>query len=266
MSLDFGNTLTNSDNISTNNTFTVSITARVLNIASNVDGVSLRNTVTVQHDDGPDVSDFIDISIIEPLLTIAKTVDDDTPSLSQTISYTLVIAHDLDGSGDDSQATAFNVEVADTLPSGLSNLTNVNTSSTGNCATGIDASASTASVLNVSIDSIPYSPPAPGCVVTITFDATLDSPPSPPAPAVGSTIDNTGSIVWTSTAVINAETREGDGVVGNVDDYEDEDTQTITVTNPELRVSKTDGVTEYIPGSSVTYTIVVENIGNRRCP
>ena len=52
-------------------------------------------------------------------------------------------------------------------------------------------------------------------------------------------------------------------MAGNVDDYETEDTQQITITNPDLRIDKDDGVTEYIPGTSLTYTIVVENVGNQ---
>ncbi len=264
LELDFGDTTTNEEypNNTNNNSFQVQITVQVLNIASNQNGVVLTNQGELRYSSGTTATGTVDIEIIEPVLNIAKTVDDDTPGLGQTLTYSLVISHDLDGAGEDSQSDAFNVHITDTLPAGLSNLTNITTSSTGNCASGFDTSGSSASVLDVAINEIPYSLPAPGCVVTITFDATVDSPPDPNTPALGSVIDNTAEITWTSLLVSNGQERSGDGIAGNVDDYETADTQAATITNPELRVTKDDGVGVYIPGDSVTYTILVENIGN----
>ena len=263
LTLNFGNTLTTSDNNSNNNSFFVEVTVQVLNEAINVDGASLQNTGRVQHDDGPDVTDFVDIFIIEPLLTVGKSVDDSTPALGQTITYTLVIAHDLDGIGEDSHSPAYDVNLVDTLPTGLSNLTSIGSSSNpGGCAAGINTTASTASELNVTIDSIHYQLPSPGCVVTITFDATVDNSPSPTTPAVGSTIDNTADIIWTSITGSDANERFGDGVAGGLNDYENDDTEAITITNPDLRVTKDDGVAFYVPGLTVVYDIVVENVGN----
>jgi len=74
-------------------------------------------------------------------------------------------------------------------------------------------------------------------------------------------ISNTPTMTWTSLDDGNPNERTGSGAP-TYNDYQDNTSEDVTVTNPELRVSKTDGVTEYIPGASVTYTIVVENIGN----
>ncbi|MCK5794501.1 MAG: hypothetical protein KAH12_07330, partial [Anaerolineales bacterium] len=266
LELNFGDTTTNEeypDSVPTNNRFQVQVEVRMLNIAGNQNGDVLTNQGELRYSSGTTATGTVDVAVIEPVLILDKTVDDDTPGLDQTITYSLEIAHDLDGAGEDSQSDAFNVHITDTLPTGLSNIANITTSSTGNCASGFNTSGSTTSVLDVTINEIPHSLPSPGCVVTITFDATVDSTPDPNTPTLGDVIDNTAEITWTSILVSNGQERSGDGVARNVDDYETEDTQQITITNPDLRIDKDDGVTEYIPGTSLTYTIVVENVGNQ---
>ncbi len=47
-----------------------------------------------------------------------------------------------------------------------------------------------------------------------------------------------------------------------LNNYRDTGLRNITVTYPDLSVTKTDGVATYVPGSSVTYTIVFRNVGN----
>jgi LPXTG-site transpeptidase (sortase) family protein len=236
----------------------------MLNVVGNQNGDVLTNQGELRYSSGTTATGTVGVTVLEPVLVVDKTVDDATPALGQTITYSLEISHDLDGTPEDSSSDAYNVQLTDTLPTGLSNLTNITTSSTGGCASGFTTAASTATTLDVTINHIPFSSPAPGCVVTITYDATVTQPSPfiPPPPVVGRTIDNTANLIWTSTSIINPETRSGDSVSGNVDDYETADTQQITITQPELRISKDDGTLTYVPGESVTYTVIVENVGN----
>ena len=264
LTLNFGDTTTNEEypNNADNNSFQVQVTVRMLNVIGNQNGDILTNQGELQYSSGTTATGTVDITVLEPVLVVDKTVNDDTPVLGQTITYSLEIGHDLDGLGEDSTSDAYNVRVIDTLPVGMNNIANITTSSTGGCATGFNTAASTATTLDVTINEIPYSLPSPGCVATITFEATIDTLPAPTTPAVGAVINNTADITWTSLSVSNGHERSGDGVVGNVDDYETDDTQSVTITNPDLRISKDDGTTQYIPGTSTTYTIIVENVGN----
>ena len=260
LSLNFeGNTITTAEypNNPDNNSFQVQITVRMLNEADNQNGDVLRNQGELRYSSGNTATGTVDIEVIEPVLTIAKTVNDDTPELGDTVTFSIEVSHVLDGAVEHSQADAHNIQITDTLPTGLSDIANINPSSTGSCAAGVDTSNSTLSTLDVRIDLIPFSPPSPGCVVTITFDATVGS-----SLALGTEINNTSDLTWTSLPGSPAEERIGNSNPTDVNDYETSDGQLLTVTNPELEVNKDDYVEAYVPGLSVVYEIEVSNIGN----
>ncbi len=214
-----------------NNQFQVQITVRMLNVIQNQNEDILTNRGEVRYSSGTTATGTVDVEVLEPVLTVVKDVDDDTPALDQTITYTIEIAHDLDGLGEDSQVDAFDIRVTDTVPTGLKNLANLNISSPGSCATGIDTSATTASLLDVTIGLIPYQTPSPGCVVTITFEVTVNSSPDLNTPAWGDVIDNTVDISWTSLSGTVGNERTGSG---GVNDYINNNSQQVTITNPEL--------------------------------
>jgi len=92
-------------------------------------------------------------------LTIAKTVDDPTPNIGQTITFTLVVTN----AGPD---IATNVTVADPVPAGF---TYVAASITGGDASS-DADP-TGAGLNWTINTIPVGSPA-----TLTFQAVVNAP------------------------------------------------------------------------------------------
>ena len=73
-------------------------------------------------------------------------------------------------------------------------------------------------------------------------------------------ITNNDDVVWSSLPGSPTQERFWNGTLLN--NYQDTGTQNITVTYPDLSVTKTDGVATYVPGSSVTYTIVFRNVGN----
>ena len=139
LSLNFGDTTTNTEypNNTDNNSFQVQVTVRMLNVIGNQNGDILTNQGELQYSSGTTATGTVDIAVLEPVLVVDKTVNDDTPGLGQTITYSLEIGHDLDGLGEDSTSDAYNVHVTDTLPVGMNNIANITTSSTGGCATGL---------------------------------------------------------------------------------------------------------------------------------
>ncbi len=196
-------------------------------------------------------SNQVGTRIVEPVLDVDKTASTITPAYNETYTYTLVISHT-----DSSLAEAFDLVVTDTIPAGLSYVAN-------------SAGPPAWSPSFDGVDTITWtctgtcSLPIPG-TATLSYDVTMASPPAPPA--VGDNLTNTAGLTWTSLDGSDSGERTGDDNGGTepYNDYRDSGTETVILTNPELRIFKTDGlgVDTYIPGNPLTYTILVENIGN----
>lgn len=87
----------------------------VLNIKSNVDGTKeLNNKVTWTWEGGTLTGSATDVDIIEPDLSIKKTVDHEVASLGSTLTYKIEIAHT-----SKSTAPAYDVLVTDNIPVAL---------------------------------------------------------------------------------------------------------------------------------------------------
>jgi len=235
----------------TNNTNTISFDAVIANVSSNQDGVVLSNAAELEYIDGNGVtrnpSDTADMPIIEPDLSVEKTVSETAPSLGGSLRYTLVISH----IEDSSSVSANNVTLTDELPGQLSLvLTSARIADNPeNCASGMVVTPSENTIL-VTIDKLPLE-----CVVTVVYDAQLTNGSS------GSTIPNDVIMTWTSMPGDDFE-EQRDGT-GGVNDYQDSTSAEITLTNPDLRVSKSvDPDDTYLPGGEVVYTIIVTNNGN----
>ncbi len=225
---------------------TITYTVRVANVASNQNGTDLTNTATLTYTDAQGNSqsqtDTATLTVREPELDIQKTVDSTTPAYGQTLTYTLTVSHLAS-----STATAYDLIITDTIPSGL---TYVSGSIT--VPAGCTADDSAAPTLTWTCASLPV-----GNTLTLTYQATVNSPPPPPSP--GDTLTNNASLTWTSLAGSDPNERDGSG---GINDYSDSTSQDVTLYNPDLTITKTDGQTSYVPGTSVTYTIVVSNVGN----
>lgn len=245
ITLDFGDTTTAADNVTNNNAFLVQVVAVVLNESGNQNGTVLTNTATVSWTGGS-ASDSVDVTVIEPELDIAKAVDDTTPAYGQTLTYTLTVSH-----LPTSTATAYDIVVTDTIPSGLTYVPGSISAPAG--WTTDDTAAPTLTWTCSAPCSLPV-----GSTASLTYQATVVSAP-PPLP--GATFTNTVSMTWTSTDGANPEERNGSGTPA-YNDYSDSTSQTVTLTYPDLTITKTDGQTSYVPGSPVVYTIVVSNVGN----
>ena len=230
-------------------TFEITLQATVLNDGNNQTGGSLINVATVQADGGAILRDSASISLVEPDLNIAKSVDDATPEPEQEITFTLDLAHTAISTSD-----AFDVVVVDTLPAGLSFVAgsattpagwNFNFNGTNQLTFTGDLSLVTASV------QFTYKAVVNGATVPILTDLTNDA-----------------TAVWTSVPGTADEERNGDdGPGGTLDDYADQDAVTVTYYGVELVITKADSPTSIITSSPTTpsilrYSISYSNTGN----
>ena len=152
------------------------------------------------------------MTIREPVLDIVKSASTLTPAPGP-VTFTLTIAH---AAGSD--VPAYDVSFSDTLPAGLSNLTNVNGSVSPSSCTTIDEILFDATSISATLDTLP-----PGCTVTMSFEATVSG-------ANGDTRTNDVDMTWTSLPDVEAGERTGaDGPGGALNDYADTAAVTVTV-------------------------------------
>ncbi len=249
ITLSFGDATVPADNDPANNAFLVQVTARVLNEPGNRNGVTLTNTATLYWNSRANsASASATVDIVEPALTLTKAADQTAPGYGQTVTYTLTVAHDAA-----STAEAFDLVVTDTIPAGLTYVPGSITAPAG--WTADDSAAPTLTWTCSGGCSLPLVNTA-----ALSYQVTVDNPPSL---SPGDTLTNTANLTWTSLDGADPNERTGaDGVGGALNDYAAQATATVTITAPDLTITKDDGVTQYVPGTSVTYTIVVQNVGN----
>ncbi|MGM0374564.1 MAG: sortase domain-containing protein [Chloroflexota bacterium] len=241
------------DNEPANDRFVLQITLLVLNLASNQDGTVLTNAGEASYTDAGGETNTstgsADILLIEPDLAITKSVDDDTPTLGQTVTYTLEVDHTVDSTAD-----AFDLVLEDTLPEGM-NFVSGSLSLPG----GWTADTSNLPDLAFRADSLLLG----GGPVIISYQATLESPPSPPAPSPGDELANTANLTWQSLLGPQDQERTGDDQEGAApeNDYRRSGTETATVTNIDLRIEKA-GPDVVEAGDLISYTLFYANDGN----
>lgn len=247
------------------------VTARVVNIVENRDGDEICNngTFSYQEDinddgtiDGADpattIDDCADVELVEPELTIDKTVNNDKPKLAETLTYTLTITND----GASSSADAFDLDILDRLPTGLTvdpssvTLTHVGTPTN---PTSITANNSDAQNLRLELDRLDL-----GESIIITYEATVTSDIS----YYMAVLPNEADLEWTSTPGDTPGERGGDGDPDTDADptltpdfYDDNDDESVEVHQPDLKITKRDGGAQIRPGQTITYTMVVTNQG-----
>jgi LPXTG-site transpeptidase (sortase) family protein len=211
VTFDFTNVVVTGDNDITNNTILVRFGARLTNTAVNTAGAVISNEAANQVGAGAPVnSNSVGAIVVEPLLDIAKNADDSSWTYGQVVTFTLNVSHDVS-----STAEAFDITVTDVIPAGL-------TYSGGISAPAgwvVDASAAptlTWTCATANGCSLPLAGSA-----TLTYQATVNSPPGPPAFLQGDdTATNTATVVWTSLPGSAAGERDGSG---GVNDYADGD-------------------------------------------
>ncbi len=207
LTLAFGNATTTDDNVVNNNSFLVQVVARVLNVAGNQNGTILTNTATVSWTGGS-ASDSVNITIVEPELDAQKAANDTAWVYGQTVTFTITVSHLASSTAD-----AHNLTITDTIPAGLTYVPASITASAG--CVGNDALAPT---LTWTCASLPLASTA-----TLTYQVTVNSPPTPPFLAGDDTVTNTANLTWTSLPGSDSNERTGSG---GINDYSDSDSET----------------------------------------
>ncbi|WP_396601901.1 Ig-like domain-containing protein [Algibacter sp. R77976] len=194
---------------------------------------------TDDNDDGIDDDDeaIVGITIQQSDLSIAKAVDNSSPNVGDTVTFTLTITN----AGPDA---ATGVAVEDILPNGYT----LGTVNNGGTATGNTASWTALSV------------PSNNGTLELTYEATVN------APGVGVSYTNSTQITASDQydpdsdpTTDNTVDEDGDG---NGDD-DDEDTLTIAPAQADLSLTKivVDGDVTPLIGSEITFEIRVFNDG-----
>ncbi|MGB7539548.1 MAG: isopeptide-forming domain-containing fimbrial protein [Anaerolineales bacterium] len=202
LTFDFGAVTVVGDNIDGNNSFLICFQAVLLNESGNqASPPPLTNTGNLFI--GLDTfTDSEDLAVVEPVLQIVKTVDDTDPAPGQIVTFTVVVDH-----APASGATAFDAEISDTLPAGLTlDLASVSYTASGGL-TGI-YNGSIGNLMFISVTAFPV-----GGNLTITYQATVTAP-------FGTTVNNTANATWSSLPGLDANERTGaDGPGGALNDY-----------------------------------------------
>ena len=256
LDFDFGDLVNANTDNTVDETVTVVYRAVVLNIAANQAGTTLGNSASVSWTDGTlgPVS-AADVAVIEPAIAIDKNASPTAVDAGDVITYTVNVT----SPNDPSAASAMDVVVTDTLPTGMTYV--AGSLGTGTCATTPTAlDDSSAPALTVTWASFP-----PGGSCEITYQATVDQSVEP-----GQGMPNTVTDTWTSLpgdpgqiSAHNGDATERNGS-GGVNDYTGTDSATVTARNvdPAKSVGTTSesftSGTDVAVGEVVRYRMVIE--------
>jgi len=249
----------------------VHVTARVVNVVENRAGDTVANTASFTfrediNDDGViDANDdptvlvsAASVEILEPVLRIDKSVDNLTPKLGETLTYTLTITSE-DGV---SSTDAFNLAVLDRLPVGLSlHLGSVSVVHLGAPVnpSAIIADTSDGQNLRLVIDRLDE-----GQVIEIVYEATVTED----ILFFDATLVNRADLEWASLPGGDPNARGGDGdpdatanPATDPNFYESSTTASVEVHQPDLAVTKVLDATSIVPRQVLVYTLEVTNQG-----
>ena len=209
-------------------TVTFSVTGTVVGSATG----SIVNTATVTaaagaNDPNPANNSASDITTLNPKadLSITKTDGNFTDVAGTTVTYTIAVTN-----AGPSKVTG--APVADVLPAQLSAATWTCTATTGSTCGALNGTGNIATTVDL----------LAGGVATVTVTATIDA-------AFTGTLSNTATVAMPAPGV--DPTPANNSAVDT----------TAIVAVADLAVTKTDGVATEVPGTPVSYTIVVSNAG-----
>jgi uncharacterized repeat protein (TIGR01451 family)/fimbrial isopeptide formation D2 family protein len=259
---DFGTVTTANNNNDADNRFVVQVTAKVLNISANQDGVNRSNTASLTYTD-PNTSSPTTvndatpavINLIEPVLDIEKTITS-LPSpaeAGETVRYSVLIDHNAGSHSD-----AYDLVFSDTLPAVLENISVVSVTGSGIADPSSQVVGQTVRVPSAGDGT--FDLPL-GATVTIVFDADIANTVNP-----GQVVTNTGRVIWSSMDGTVADERDdgtgspdGNNLLGSgaLDDYEVEDDVSFTAETPTLTKARTATSAAHTAGSDVAIGEVV---------
>ncbi|MDZ7789009.1 MAG: hypothetical protein U5L08_00655 [Xanthomonadales bacterium] len=215
-------------------------------------------------------SNNVQVRVAEPAVSVSKSATPATGDAGDTISFNVTVT----AASGANRSPAHEVAITDTLPSGLTGLSNLTINSSGCTAPGI-VDNTAGDTLDVFVATM-----TPGCQIDIAFDAILQNTVAP-----GTSITNTASAIWTSLPGTNGTTSNPTGSTtpgtpgsdsgerdssGGINDYADSGSDTVSVesvavTKSVTATSETEtgdsefrpGVPDLVVGESATFDITV---------
>uniref|UniRef100_A0A7C4Q3F5 Sortase n=1 Tax=Bellilinea caldifistulae TaxID=360411 RepID=A0A7C4Q3F5_9CHLR len=240
-------------------TITLTYRAVVLNVSGNQAGTLLNNSARLSWSNGSVTASAPNVTVIEPVLQIAKSVSPTVTDAGNTVAFTVTLTNPVSGS-----TTAYDVQWSDTIPGGLSYVTG--SLNLGSCTASTPPTLNDAGAPALSGSGGVFQP---GQSCTITFDATVQYAVSP-----GQTITNTAEVRWSSLSgtvndrsPYNTDSDERDGS-GGVNDYLASGSTNLTIqsaapgkylmTTSEVHTGAVSGTQRVAIGEIVRYRIVVQ--------
>ena len=182
-------TITNSNTANaTPETITITYKAVVLNSATNNRGTTLHNSAVLSWTGGSIAAATApNVKVLEPQLTVTKTVDHPTGDAGDTIVYTVTISNDNNANS----TTAFDVLLSDVVPTGMTYVSDVPVMwrQTGGTAIADSVTAS-GSPVTLTASWLSF---AKNTSATFEFSATIDGTATP-----GTIFANTANATYTS--------------------------------------------------------------------
>jgi uncharacterized repeat protein (TIGR01451 family)/fimbrial isopeptide formation D2 family protein len=231
--------------------------AVVLNVSSNVAGKTLANSAKLTwtgHTDLP-AAQSGPVTVIEPKLTIDKSVTPTTAQASDVVTFTILVTA--------SQTTAHNVSLSDIFPGDITYVDGSLQHTAGVAPTTLATAGGGNSF------TATYTQLTPGQTSTLTFQARINA-----TVIAGRPITNTATETWTSLPGNpgqitpnnpNAYERTGSGSTaqGQLNNYGSSDSATVTVAQPTVAkalvttsiVNASNSATEAVIGETATYTV-----------
>ncbi len=234
----FGQVVVTGDNNLSNNSFTVDLQLRVLDVPANV-GVTpqtvLPNSVTWRAGaDTPKTTNIVNVTVVEPKMSIRKALAPKLAAANDTVTVTLVISNI-------GTSIAFSATLTDAVPTGLI-FDGGLVSKSGPAPVTLSESGG---VINAVWDQFSVGP-----IATIVFRTKLA-----PNVTLNQVIVNTASVDKASTLP---------GIdPGERTEPKVQSSDSVTVIAPDLRITKDDGLTQVVGGQLLVYTLAIDNIGAR---
>lgn len=234
----------------------------VLNVASNVSNVALRNSATFSWDAGgkslPAAQSDSPVIVIEPKLRLRKTPDVRSVEAGDVVTWTLVVSH-----ANNSQTNAFDVALADVIPAGLTYVPGSLVNTAGVAPTTLTPAGGT---FTATYDELPF-----GQSSTLSFQTTVDS-----SAVAGGSLVNRARTTWTSLPGDPGQitpnnpnayerTGGGSGDPGQRNNYVTTGSGTISIARPEVAkslvttsiVNASNTATEAVIGETAEYTVTL---------
>ncbi|WP_186343208.1 beta strand repeat-containing protein, partial [Allochromatium palmeri] len=233
----------NSTSTNDSDTYTLSVTLRIANVANNIAGHAITDEGRIYYDNASGTQQNVKsgtqtVKVALPQVVIVQDVTPSSPSAGDLLTYILTITNP---SGTNA-TTGFDWSFTDILPVELTNPGGIVTNA-GTTGATINASFS-GNTLNGTIDQLD-----PGESVTITYTAQVNS-----NTLYGKTLTTTPSATATTLSGNSDDERTG---AGGVNDITKSTTQSVVTSTPTLSKAVVDAQTHYAIGDIVHYRLTL---------